>query len=102
MYPFFRSDDLKSLLELHDELPVRFAHLVSEPVLQGIDGRSGDLENKQKTTFRTPKSPCSHYGPLVLVQNPMLLEFGYLSVQCNSEYLHLIPCIDLKTHHTVI
>lgn len=87
MCPFFRSDDFKSLLELHDELPVRFAHLVSEPVLQGIDGRSGDLENKQKTTFRTPKSPHSHYGPLLLVQNPVLLEFGYLlSVQCNSEY----------------
>lgn len=42
------SDDLKGLLQLHDQLPIRFLHLVSEPVLQSVDGRPCDLKQKQR------------------------------------------------------
>lgn len=42
------SDDLKGLLQLHDQLPIRFLHLVSEPVLQSVDWRPCDLKQKQR------------------------------------------------------
>lgn len=40
------SDDLEGLLQLHDQLPIGFLHLVSEPVLQSVDGRPRDLKHK--------------------------------------------------------
>lgn len=42
------SDDLKGLLQLHDQLPIRFLHLVSEPVLQSVDWRPCDLKQNQR------------------------------------------------------
>lgn len=41
---FRPSDDLKGLLQFHNQLPIRFLHLVSEPVLQSIDGGPRDLK----------------------------------------------------------
>lgn len=41
------SDDLKGLLQLHDQLPIRFLHLVSEPVLQSVNGRPCDLKTQK-------------------------------------------------------
>lgn len=42
------SDDLEGLLQFHDQLPIGFLHLVSEPVLQSVNGRPRDLKHKHR------------------------------------------------------
>lgn len=55
------SDDLEGLLQLHDQLPIRFLHLISEPVLQSVNGRPCDL----KTQKINPKLSLNKTEPAV-------------------------------------
>lgn len=59
------SDDFKYLLQFHDQLPIRFLHLVSEPVLQGIDGGSRDLKHSNVDNTKCDWSTFSPFPSLL-------------------------------------
>lgn len=80
------SDDLKGLLQLHDQLPIRFLHLVSEPVLQSVDGRPCDLKQKQRVKVNQKQ-------PFILCSKNSEPTFKFASISS----LLLQPFFDSKT-----
>lgn len=53
--------DTKDLLELHNELPIIFAQIVTKVRLTRIDGFSSQLEEKNSATIKTRQGNLAKY-----------------------------------------